>query len=53
VTLHSKTITVTVTTTDTDDRGKPHRESERITKTLVPTLSVDAAGFNSVTLALL
>jgi len=53
VTLRSKTITVTVTTTDTDDRGKPHRESERITRTLVPTLSVDAAGFNSVTLALL
>jgi hypothetical protein len=53
VTLHSKTITVTVSTTDTDDRGKPHREPERVTRTLVPTLSADAAGFNSVTLALL
>lgn len=53
VTLHNKTTVAVITSTDVDDRGKPHREPERITQTLHPTLSVGAAGFNSVQLVLL
>ncbi|HZR86312.1 MAG TPA: hypothetical protein VFB02_05885 [Bradyrhizobium sp.] len=53
VTLHSKVTTIEVTSTSVDRSGKPHVEPEKITKTFSPTLIVDAAGFNSVHLALL
>jgi len=53
VTLHNKTTVIVVTSVFFDDSGKPHREPEKITQTLHPTLSVNAAGFNSVQLVLL
>lgn len=53
VTLHSRTFTTFITSTYLDDRGKPHRERERVTKTVSSTLTVDAVRYNSVQLVLL
>jgi hypothetical protein len=52
LTLHSTTTRVETTTRWWDNDGHPHLESDWSTKTVSPTLSVDAACFNSVSLDL-
>lgn len=52
VTLHSKKVTKFITSTSVGPDGKPDREPERVTTTLPPTLTVDAAGYTSIRLVL-